>query len=250
MNARPVLTDRLSIRHLMVLTTGIGVALFVARGIEHLRFPADAHFYNLNAVSRVDPLGLLVASVYGLAVSTLLLAIKSGDFWSSPGKTLALLFATMCLLNWGLDLTAAVVTSSRVRSALALAGTDQEGYILGIWYRDFAVKVGYVACLPILLWVVIKSRRQGFMWRLAWTGFIAFALAIIGYVHFDVGDFLPPSLGVWYFEVALGFPIGLLVAAVAFDLARGKSLDWWTTMTVFPVVVIWCLGVFLKFSSR
>jgi hypothetical protein len=147
-------------------------------------------------------------------------------------------------------LTAAVVASGRVCSALALGGADEEGYILGIWYRDFAVKVGYIACLPILLWAVSKSRRQGFMWRIAWAGFIAFALAIIGYVHFEVGDLLPPTLGVWYYEVALGFPICLLIAAVVVDLARGKTLDWWTTVTVFPVVLIWFLGIVLKFSAR
>ncbi len=246
MNAKPVSADRLSILHLIVLTTGVGVALFVARGIEYVRFPADAYFYNLDSVSHFDPFGLLVATVYGLAVSTLVLAIRSGDFWSSPGKTLALLFATMCLLNWGLDFIAAIVTSSRVRSGETQGAI---GFLFGFWYRDFAVGVGYVACLPVLLWVVNRTKRQGLVWRLAWLGFVGFALAIVAYVHFGLGEVLPPTLHLWYFEVAIGFPIGLLIAAVAFDLARGKRLDWWTAITVFPIFLMWCLGLFIKFAA-
>ena len=81
MNAKPVSADRLSILHLIVLTTGVGVALFIARGIEYVRFPADAYFYNLDSVSTFDPFPLLVATVYGLAVSTLVLAILYVDIW-------------------------------------------------------------------------------------------------------------------------------------------------------------------------
>ncbi|MCO8125184.1 hypothetical protein NHH03_25835, partial [Stieleria sp. TO1_6] len=75
MNSTSVASDRLSISYLMVLTAGIGVSFFVARSIKLLRFAADAQYYNLESVSDVDAFGMLVAAVYGLSVTTLVIAI-------------------------------------------------------------------------------------------------------------------------------------------------------------------------------
>lgn len=52
----------------MLLTAGIGVSFVVARGIEHLRFAADAQYYKLESVSDADAFGMLVAAIYGLSV--------------------------------------------------------------------------------------------------------------------------------------------------------------------------------------
>jgi hypothetical protein len=233
----------------MLLTAGVGVAFLVDRGIEHLRFPADAYYYKLESVPDVDAFGMLVAGVYGLCVTTVVIAIKSGSFWSSPGKTLALLFATMCVLNWGLDFVAASITSIRIQGeVVGPAAIDDRGYILGVWYRTFPVDVGYVACFPVLVWVIHKTKDQGLVWRLAWKGFLLFALAIVGYVHFGFTAYVPPALKSWYFEAAIGIPICLLFVAFVDSLARKRMIDWWTTMTVVPIFLVWCVGVVLKLA--
>jgi hypothetical protein len=230
----------------MLLTAGIGVSFFVARSIEHLRFAADAHYYGLESVPDTDAFGMLVAAVYGLCVTMLVIAIRSGDLWSSPGKTLALLFATMCILNWGLDFVAASITHVRLPTELAPGIADERGYVFGVWYRRFAVDVGYVACLPVLLWVLYKTRNQGMLWRLAWMGFLFFAIAIAGDAHFGFRTYVHPPLYSWYFEVAIGIPICVLFTAFVHSLAKRKTVDWWTTMTVVPIFLVWCIGMVLK----
>lgn len=238
--------NRLGISHLMMLTTGIGIAFFVSRGIEHLRFPADAHYYNLASPSNVDALGMFIASIYGLCVTMFVIAIRDRDFWSSPGKTLALLFATMCLLNWSLEIIAATVTHVRMQTDLAFGTNDHRGFVLGIWYRDFAASVGYVACLPVLLWVVLKTRTQPVAWRIAWIGFLIFALLIIGDLHFGLRNQVGLTLRPWYFEIAIGIPICLLMLAVADSFARRRPMDWWTVLTAIPVASVWCIGIAIR----
>ncbi len=230
----------------MLLTAGIGIAFSVARGIEHLRFPADAHYYNLESPSSVDALGMLVVAIYGLCVTIFVFAIRSRDFWLSPGKTLALLFATMCILDWSLEFIAAAVMHVRMQTDLAPGVGDHRGYILGIWYRNFAVDVGYVACLPALLWVMCKTKNQAFYWRLAWVGFLFFALLIIGDVHLGFRTYAGSVLNSWYFEAAIGVPICLLIAAIAGSIIRRDTLDWWTTTTAIPIVSVWCIAIALK----
>ena len=176
----------------------------------------------------------------------LLIAARSRDFWLSPGKTLALLFATMCLLDWGLQFVAAVVTNVRLQSELAPGVDDTRAYIFGIWYRSFAVEVGYVASLPILLLVLYKTKSQHAIWRMAWLGFLIFALLIVGNVHFEFQRFISPRLNVWYFEAAIGVPVCLLIVAVVRSVVRRAPMDWWTTLTVIPVVSVWCIGVAIK----
>lgn len=238
--------DRLSIRHLLCVMAGVGIAISVSRGIEHLRFPADAVYYGVDAVGDVDVFGVLVAAVYGVCVTTFLFAWRSGDVWSSPGKTLALLFATMCVLNWALDLIAALVTNYRMQEQFAVGGPDTRGYIGGIWYRNLAPSIGYIAGLPILATVVYKTRLQRFPWRMVWIGFLTFALLIIGFIHFDLGQYVPGLVRPWYFELAIGIPIVLLVLALLVSLARHERVDWWTTIIAPLIVVVWAIGIALK----
>ncbi|TWT79628.1 hypothetical protein CA13_10320 [Planctomycetes bacterium CA13] len=230
----------------MLLTAGISIAFFVARGIEHLRFPADAHYYKLECPSGVHAFGMLIAAIYGLCVTMVVLAIRARDFWLSPGKTLALLFTTMCVLNWSLEFIASAVTYVRMQTDLAPGVVDRRGYILGIWYGNFAVDVGYVACLPVLLWVICKTKNQPFCFRLTWVGFLFFALLIIGQVHLGFRTYVGSALNFWYFEAAIGIPICLLIAAIARSVTRRDAMDWWTIMTAVPVISVWFVAISLK----
>ena len=246
MTAHPATQDRLGISHLMLLTAGIGIAFFVSRGIEHLRFPADAHYYHLDSPSHVDAFGMLIAAIYGLSVTLLAIAIRARDFWSSPGKTLALLFATMCILNWTLEFIAATVTYVRMQTELAPGTYDHRGFVFGFWYRSLAASVGYVACLPVLLLVVAKTRTQPTAWRITWVGFVVFALLIIGDLHFDFRSHVGSPLDRWYFEFAIGIPISLLIVAVAESFIRRKPMDWWTVMIAIPVASVWCIAIAIR----
>ncbi|MEM8667789.1 MAG: hypothetical protein AAGG48_09760 [Planctomycetota bacterium] len=243
MKSPAVTSDRLSILHLMLLTAGISIALVVARCIEHVRFTADAHYYNLERVVELDLFGVLVASIYGLSVTLLVFAVGSKDFWVNPGKTLALLFASMCILNWGLELFAATVTHFRLTTTTQATGVaDNRGYIWGIWYRSLAVDVGYVVCLPILLWVIYKTREQPLLWRTTWIAFLVFALLIIGQVHFGLTGYVTAFFANWYFEAAIGLPIFQMAAAAIRSASKGE-INWWTTVTALAIAAAWCAGV-------
>ncbi|HBJ38193.1 MAG TPA: hypothetical protein DDZ51_26250 [Planctomycetaceae bacterium] len=234
----------------MLVTAGIGVSLIAARSIERVRFAADAFYYNLEAPTDLDSHGMLIAAIYGLCLTLFILAIRTGDFWISPGKTLALLFATMCILNWSLEFIAGTVTHFRMQTDLDEGAVDNRGIIFGTWYRDFAVHFGYIASLPVLLWVIFKSKHQALFWRLAWTGFLLFSLLIIGYIHFEVQSYFDPQLAFWYFEMAIGIPICLLIGALVISFIRGDEVDWWTTMTTIPVIAAWLIGVTTKYIAQ
>jgi hypothetical protein len=247
--ALPEVRERLGISHLMLLTAGIGVSLIAARSIERVRFAADAFYYNLEVPADLDSHGMLIAVIYGLCLTLFILAIRTGDFWISPGKTLALLFATMCMLNWSLELIAATITHFRLQTDLKQGAVDHRGVIFGIWYREFAVSVGYVASLPVLLWAIFKSKHQALLWRLAWIGFLLFSLLIVGYIHFGLQAYLSPKLSFWYFEAAIGVPICLLIAALVGSIVRGDSVDWCTTMTTIPVIAVWLIAIAIKYVA-
>ncbi|QDT03313.1 hypothetical protein K227x_16950 [Rubripirellula lacrimiformis] len=249
MNSSTAHANRLSILHLLCLTAGVGIAITITRGIDRLRFSADAIYYNLDGIQGIDAFAALVAAVYGVCLTTFIFAYRSGDLWGSPGKTLALLFATMCVLNWTLDLFAAVLMNYRMQIGPPVGMPDTRGYITGIWYRDFAPSLGYVFGLPVLALVVYKTRLQGASWRMVWIGFFVFALLIVGTMHFDVDQHLPIAIRPWYFEIAIGIPIVLLALATGLSLLRRERLDWWTTITAPLIIVVWGIGVFVKATA-
>ena len=238
--------NRLSILYLLCVTAGIAIAITVAGGIEQLRSPADAVYYNQRGLARGEGFSMLVTAVYGVCVTTFVFAWRSGDLWGSPGKTLALLFAMMCVLNWTFDLLAAVVMHYRMQTTLPEGVTDTRGYIVGIWYRDLAPSLGYVAGLPVLALVIYQTRRQPLSWRVVWIGFVVFALLIVAAIHFDARQFLPLSLRSWYFEMAIGIPVVLLTIALCRSLWRREQIDWWTGVTAPLIVSVWGIGVVLK----
>lgn len=242
--------SRLSVLYLLCLTAGVGIAISIARGIERIRFPADAFYYKLDSIQGIDTFAALVAAVYGVCITTFIFAWRSGDLWGSPGKILALLFATMCVLNWGLDLYAAVLMNYRMQLPQPAAGVpDTRGYIAGIWYSNFAPSLGYVAGLPVLAFVAYKTRRQRVSWRFVWIGFLMFALLIVSHMHFNADRYVPTSLRPWYFEMAIGIPITLLVFALCFGLLRRERIDWWTTITAPLIIAVWGIGIVLKAAA-
>jgi len=176
-------------------------------------------------------------------VAILVLGVRSQPYWVSPGKTLAMLFATMCILDGCLDLLASTIVAGRFAAQSVPSEANPDGYPFGIWYRGFAASIGYVLALPLLLLVLIKSRQQHATWRLAWCGFLIFTIAIIAHLHFRLS--LPEHWQDWYFEVAIGIPIVLLAIAFLRGLYRNE-LDWWTSLTCVPVILTWCIAVGMK----
>ena len=240
--------ERLSILYLLCLTAGVAFAISAVRGIEFLRFPADELYYNLSA-NRLDPFAVLVATVYGVCVTTAIFAWRSGHLWDSPGKILALLFAAMCVLNWTLELFAAVLVNYQMQEPLPVGTTDTRGFIAGTWYRNFASSFGYLAGLPILALVVYRTRTQRFSWRMVWIGFFIFAVLIIGASHLGFGGFLPMWLRAWYFEFALGIPVALMAIALCLAISRREPVDWWTAATAPLIMGAWGIGIALKATA-
>ncbi len=224
-------TSRLSIRYLLAVTAAVGFSIAIARGIARLRFPADAQYYNLQPGTELRADELLIAAIYGICVVTFLFAARSGDFWKSPGKTLSLLFATMCLLNWSLDLVAAAIVNARFRQPLPEGAADLSPFIFGTGYRDFAPTFGYVAAIPILVLAIYKSKQQSRSWRIVWIGFLVFDLLIVGFMHFEFCKYVPPQLATRYFEVAMGIPVSLLAWAMIITIVRRRPMDWWTALS-------------------
>ncbi|WP_053061156.1 hypothetical protein [Rhodopirellula islandica] len=95
---RQVDDGRLGIFQLMVITAGIAIAFAIGRGLGTLRRVPDWPWRSETAET-IQTMDLLVASVYGLSLAVFFLAVRSQHFWTSLGKTLALLFANMCVLD-------------------------------------------------------------------------------------------------------------------------------------------------------
>ena len=232
---------------------GVGIAITVTRGIEQLRFAADNWYYGKTSAAEIDRYGMMVASLYGLCLTTFLFAIRSGEIWRSPGKILAVLFASMCVLDWGLEAFAGAVTSYRIslgmptESPTFRAAADSRGYIFGIWYRSFAPSIGYVVGLPLLAFVLFKTREQRASWRVVWLGFLGFDLLAITEIFFRASSSLPLSWRPWYFEMSIGLPLTLLAAALLNALFRRQHVDWWTTVVSVPLLLVW--GTQIAFKS-
>ncbi len=65
MNFSHARENRLSILYLMCVSAGVGIAMSVTRGIERLRFPADAIYYQLDGIHGIGARDALTAGVYG-----------------------------------------------------------------------------------------------------------------------------------------------------------------------------------------
>jgi len=247
--------SRLSIAYLLCLMAGVGIAIATVRAIEHMRFPADSWYYRATVAGNGSVFGLVVASIYGLCLITFLFAIRAGRIWDSPGKVLALLFTAMCVLDWGLEASAATIVSYRVEhlvadgSNVARGVATPEGYVFGIWYRAFAATVGYVAAFPLLVLVCFKTRRQTIAWRIAWLGFVIFDLLVIADIYLRARELLPGAVRDLYFELAIGLPMVLTAVALLYSLVRRLGIDWWTTVIAAPTVGFWVVVLGTKLMA-
>jgi len=234
--------QRLSIGYLMCATAAVAIGITVARAINELYFLSDARFYNTPAPAHLDLMAVVVSSIYGLSVATWFFALRSGNVWQSPGKVLAMLFGGMCLLNWGLDTIAGVVMAYRVRDVWAVPPTlvpHHLGYIAGIWYRSFAVKLGYPLMAPLFLVVMVKTRRQPIPWQITWWAFFAFDLAMITASHNGWNAWIPLSMRTLFVVYAIGLPMTCMAIALLLDVVRRRPIDWWTTAIALPSVILW-----------
>jgi hypothetical protein len=233
---------RLNIAYLMCATAAVAVGITVARAIENLYFPADSLLLGVRAPAGPNLMGIAVSSIYGLSVVTWLFAVRSGDVWQSPGKVLAMLFGSMCVLNWGLDTVAGVVMMRRIVDLGPVPPTgvpSQLCYIAGIWYRSFAATLGYPLFAPVFLFILVKTRRQPMHWRLAWLAFFVFDLAMIAASHRSSNTWIPLLLRPRFVVYAMGVPMVCMAVALLVDVVRRRSLDWWTIVTVVPSLILW-----------
>ncbi|PHQ35874.1 hypothetical protein [Rhodopirellula bahusiensis] len=238
-------TRRLGIYELMLITAGIAVAFAINRGLSVMRHVPDWAWRGAESAARINGMDVLVACVYGMSLSVYLLAIRSKPFWNSPGKTLALLFATMCLLDWTLDFFASSTVALRFLVDPQAGNSNTAGYVLGIWYEQFSARLGYLFGLPVLILAIIQSRQQHLTWRLAWVGFLVFDLAIVAVLNVDSIASFPRTVLNWYFEIALGIPVVLLAIAFFRGMVK-RDLDWWTVLTCVPVFVAWMVAVVMR----
>jgi len=239
------LCGRLSVGKLMVVTGGVAVAFSLQRVVLEARSLADVPYYGWQPVNFNLSSGL-VALVYGLTFTLFVLAWSSKPFWSIPGKTLAMLFAAMGILDWSLDWLASTIVINRFALGPKPSADWQRGWIWGIWYQQFSAALGYLLAIPLLLWVMVRSRQQHLTWRLAWCGFLVFSLAILARVYLPTQ--YPPWIERWYFKVAIGLPIILLAVAWTRGFCR-RELDWWTSLTCIPLILAWITAVGTKWMT-
>ena len=232
-------SEHLAIRHLLWITSCIAFAFFVSRGLVVLRFPIDAHYRGLTSIPPAGPFDLLVAVAYGCALALFSIAARSRKFWDSPGKTLSLIIACMCLLDWALTLFATLVVRTRLSDELPAGVADSRGTILGVWHRDVPADIGYVVSLPILAFVIYKTRRQGIAWRITWLGFALSAICIATEIHFDLSAYIPRFILYHSYPIFWGIPTFATLIAVSVDLTRRRPVDWWTRYGAATVLIVW-----------
>ncbi|QDT04858.1 hypothetical protein K227x_32550 [Rubripirellula lacrimiformis] len=240
-------SERLAIRHLFWITLGVALAFCVSRGLVLLRFPVDAHYRNLSSVEPIDPVGILIAGAYGCAISLFSIAARSKQFWASPGKTLSLIIACMCLIDWILTLVATLVVRARLSVELAPGVSDLRGELFGIWYDVLVEEVGFVLCLPILTFVIYKTRRQRIAWRVAYNGFLVFAICAATWNHFDLSPYIPRFVLYHWYPICMAIPAFAILIAICVDCVNQHSVDWWTLYGAASVFSVWIALVALSF---
>ena len=236
---KPEPANRLAVRHILWITLGIALAISCSRILATLRFPIEAHFNNVTHLRPLSSNDLIVAAAYGCSVASFIVAFRSHGFWDSPGKTLSLLVASMCVIDWSLSLVAIAIVRNRLRTAVSVGITNENASILGFWYSNFAPAFGYLCSLPLLAFVIYRTRRQGALWRLAWVGFLCFAIGIVALFHSDFHRFLPRSVIQFWFPICAAIPTFATILALSGDLIRGRAVDWWTTFGAATVCIVW-----------
>ena len=243
--AAPSSTNRISIFYLMAVTCAIASAIALMQLVHHLRLPADAQIYGI-AEHKLQLGELLIAMVYGTSVATAIFAFRTANFWNSPGKILAVIFSLLCLLSIALDLFSAAIVGHRYAQDAPIGLPDNRSFIYGIYYRNFAPSVGYIAGLPILAFIVFKAFKTDAQWKLVWCAYLLFAFLMTGLMHMNFRQLVPPDVGYWYFEIAIGIPVVLTLFALSTSMVKRKPIDWWTAITASISILAWGAIVAIK----
>lgn len=251
----------LTITRLLIWTAGVAASLAVAKLINELSVDAWNRLvpYNPQATG-LDASGYLTAIVYGTCLSLFLIAARTQDFWKSPGKIILMIFAMICIIDWGLTVFAcsmiiqhiSVIEAPPPASALGaisdVSYVTAGGYVLGYYYQNLPGEIGYWLGIPILLFALFRSREESNLWKLVWIGFLCFTvMMLLEFTGWRAQLFsLPMSYRQFYFPVVLGIPIIAMVVAYLNDLVRKHAIDWWTTLACTLLPVAWLAMVSLQ----
>ncbi|MEM7453240.1 MAG: hypothetical protein AAF456_02685 [Planctomycetota bacterium] len=236
--------NRLSIMHLMMWTAGIALAITIAGGIKWLRTTAAYQYSQWPYQTEMDTFDYMAAVVYGTSVVLFLFAVRSPDFWSSPGKIVMMIMALMCVLDWVLTIAA---------SEWVLHQSSFSQYPLpGIYFANLAPAVGYTLSIPLTIFILCLARTPGLRWRITWFCFLLFGtmMFLLIWVPDRTVYKLPHPVRNWYFECAIGLPMVAMFIAFSIDLIRRSKVDWWTTVACTLLPSIWLLHVSLTAVSR
>lgn len=244
----------LTIRRLMIWTAGVAVSLTAAKLINELGVDAWNRLVpNTPQTSGLDATGYLAAIVYGTCLSLFLIAARTRDFWKSPGKIILMIFAMICIIDWGLtvfansmiiqhiSVTEAGPPTNRLGAVSDVSYVTPGGYVLGYYYQNLPGSIGYWLGIPILLFSLLRSREQSKLWKFVWIGFLCFiTLMLLEFTRWREQLFdLPTRYMAFYFPAAFGIPIVAMVVAYLNDWIRKHQIDGWTTLTCTLLPVAW-----------
>ena len=230
-------SERFSIQHLFGWTTAIAISLALVQLIRRLRFPADSWYHGIPEIS----IGLgdwVLAIMYGTGLALSVFAFRTRSIWDSPGKIIALIFGTACVIHLGLDLSAAGLLAYRFKYSIEEANAyvpliaDARGLIFQTWYENIAVYYGYILLLPFLAYVVFRTWSQRSIWKIVWVSILIFIVASIGRLYFNSHHWFPSTIAKHYFTISISIPILAIMFSFGWDLVfhRGR-LDWWTILS-------------------
>jgi hypothetical protein len=250
----------LTITRLMVWTAGVAVSLTVAKLLNELSVDAWNRLVPYNPQSAgLDTPGYITAIVYGTCLSLFLIAARTQNFWKSPGKIILMIFAMICIIDWGLTVFAcsmiirhiSVIEAPPPASGLGAVSdvsyVTVGGHVLGYYYENLPGEIGYWLGIPILLFALFRSQEESRLWKLAWFGFLCFTvMMLLEFTGWRAQLFkLPVSYRLFYFPIALGVPIIAMVVAYLNDLLKRHSIDWWTTLACTLLPIAWLAMVSL-----
>lgn len=249
----------LTIARLLIWTAGVAASLTAAKLMNELSTDAWNRLVpNDPQDAGLDASGYLTAIVYGTCLSLFLIATRIQDFWKSPGKIILMIFAMICIIDWGLTVFACSmikqhisVTETVNASTLGpipvsyptsdVSYVTAEGNIFGYYYQNLPGQIGYWLGIPVLLFALFRSREESKLWKLVWIGFLCFTvMMLLEFTGWRAKLFsLPMSYRQFYFPVVLGIPIVAMVVAYLNDLMRKHAIDWWTTLACTLLPVAW-----------
>lgn len=246
----------------MIWMVGVAIALSFTKHLNDV---------NAEALGTVSPMarplpGLsvidyLIAAVYGTCLSLFVIAVRTKGFWRSPGKITLMIFAFICMLDWGLGYFAARMiigciqweeSSRGIFNGMAFMSpvshsrfVSDSGHVFGVYYQNLPGTYGYVIGIPFLLFVLFRSREESWLWKFVWLGFLIFSsLMMLDYYGWKHKLF--PWIGPYqryYFTFALGLPMVAMTIAFVNGLIRKHNIDWWTIVTCTMLPALWLVLV-------